>query len=331
VKRREFIAGLAGAAAWPAAAWAQQRRIPVIGWLHGQSPESMRVYIPAFQRGLAEFGFVEGGNVVVEHRWSEGRRERYEPLAAELVRRQVSAIVADTAAFARVAKAATQIIPIVFVGGRDPVEFGLVTSFNRPGGNLTGLSVFDPLIAKRLDLFQKLVPEAKSIAMFVGSSAAAPQYANADINDLQSAASILGVRALVLTIGYESVQKDVDEAFATVVDQSIGAILIGSFGVVLQPARDRIISLATRHKVPTMFPDRASASAGALSSYGPDLIGAWHQAGLYAGRILNGERAADLPVMQPTKFELVINMKTAKALGLTVPETLLATADEVIE
>jgi putative ABC transport system substrate-binding protein len=311
-------------------ATAQQRSVLEIGWLHGQSPDSMRDYIPAFQRGVAATGYLVGGDLTVEHRWAEGHRERYEPLAAELVRRQVSVIVADTSGVARVAKAATQIIPIVFVSTRDPVEFGLVASFNRPGGNLTGMHVFN-LLAKRLDLVHKLVPAAKTIAMLVAASATTPDYADENIGDFKSAASALGIRALVLNVGYEDVQRDINAVFATIADQNVNALLIGSFGVVLQPAQEQIISLATQHKIPTIFRDRVSAAAGALSSYGPDLVNAWRQAGLYVGRILKGEKPAELPVMQPTKFELVINLKTAKTLGLTVPETLLATADEVIQ
>jgi len=331
MRRREFIAGAGATFASPLGAKAQRSPMHVIGWLHGQSPETMRDYVPAFQRGLSEAGFAEGGNLVVEHHWAEGRRDRYNLLAAELVRRQVSAIVVDTAALARVAKAVTQVIPIIFVAGRDPVEFGLVASFNRPGGNVTGVHVFGNLIAKRLDLLQKLIPAAKAIAMFVASSAAAPQYAGTDISDFESAADDLGVRALVLNIGFESVQQDVDAAFARIVDQGVGAILIGSFGVVLQPARASIIALATRHKIPTMFSDRTSTVAGAFSSYGPDLISAWHEAGLYAGRVLRGERPADLPVIRPTKFELVINRQSARLLHIDIPPTLLAIADEVIE
>jgi putative tryptophan/tyrosine transport system substrate-binding protein len=289
-----------------------------------------RDYIPAFQRGMAAAGFLVGGDLAVEHRWAEGHRERYEPLAAELVRRQVSAIVADTSGVARVAKSATQIIPIIFVSTRDPVEFGLVASFNRPGGNLTGMHVFG-LLAKRLDLVHKLVPAAKTIAMLVAASAITPDYADENISDFKSAAGALGIRALILNIGYENVQRDVDAAFATIADQDVGALLVGSFGVVLQPAHEQIISLATQHKIPTIFRDRASAAAGALSSYGPDWVDAWYQAGLYAARILKGERPTDLPVLRPTKFEFVINLKTARTIGFDVPPNMLAVADEVLE
>jgi putative ABC transport system substrate-binding protein len=187
------------------------------------------------------------------------------------------------------------------------------------------------LLAKRLDLVHKLVPAAKTVAMLVAASATTPDYADENISDFKSAASALGIRALVLNVGYENVQRDVDAAFATIADQNVGALLIGSFGVVLQPAQEQIISLATRHKLPTIFRDRASAAAGALSSYGPDWVDAWYQAGLYAGRILGGERPTDLPVIQPTKFELVINLKTARTIGLDVPPNMLAVADEVLE
>ncbi len=331
MKRREFIVGL-GAAAWPLVATGQQTALPVVGWLHGQSPESVQDYIPAFQRGLADAGFIVGYDVVVEHRWAEGHVDRYDPLAAELVRRQVAAIVADTTVFAQAAKAATQTIPVVFVAGGDPIEFGLVASFNRPGGNLTGVVTLGPdLTAKRLDLLHKLVPAARTIAMLVGLTAGAPQYAAADTKGLQSAAGVLGVRALVLNIAIESPQRDVATAFTKLIEQQAGAILVSSNSVVMQPARDQIILLAARNGIPTMFVDRRSVAAGALSSYGPDLIGAQYQAGLYAGQILKGEKPADMPVVRPTKLELALNLKTAKALGLEIPPGILAIADEVIE
>jgi putative tryptophan/tyrosine transport system substrate-binding protein len=331
MRRREFIAGLGGAAAWPLAAQAQQPVLPIIGWLHGQSPESVQDVMPAFDRGLADVGFVDGRNVRIEHHWSEGRRDRYDPLTIELVRRRVAVIVTDTTTFAQLAKAATQTIPIVFVAGGDPVEFGLVASFNRPGGNLTGLAALGTeLTAKRLDLLHRLVPAAKTVAMLVASRS----LAQAEVRDLQSAANVLGVRALALKLEPENLQRDVAAAFTTVVEQQAGAILVGSAGVVLRPARDQIISLAARHAIPTMFIGSESTAAGALSSYGPDFRAfqaAMYQIGQYAGRILMGEKPADLPVFQPSKFEFAINLQTAKRIGLEVPPDLLAVADKVIE
>jgi putative ABC transport system substrate-binding protein len=326
IKRREFIAGLGSAAAWPLAARAQQAAMPVIGWLDGQSPEWLRERLPAFRRGLAETGYVEGRDVIVEYRWAENDNDRLSALAADLVRRHVAVIVAATTPSALTAKAATQTIPIVFTTGSDPVALGLVASLNRPTGNLTGLATLSGDIAtKRLALLHELVPAIASIAMLVNP--ANPSALQAETKDLQSAAHVLGVRVLVLNGGTES---DIAAAFATLVEQQVSALLI-SADAVFQTVDHQIISLAARYAIPTMFYGRASVAAGGLLSYGADVRDGFHQVGLYAGRILKGAKPADLPVVQSTKFELVINLKTAKALGLTIPETLLATADEVIE
>ncbi len=327
MKRREFMALLGGAAAaWPLVARAQQPAMPTIAWLDSQYREATREAIPAFQRGLAETGYVEGRNVIIEYHWAEGHHDRLQALAAELVRRQVAVIVASTTPSALTAKAATQTIPVVFRMGSDPVELGLVASFNRPGGNLTGVAdLAADITAKRLAVLHELVPAVASIAMLVNP--ANPYYAQAETRDLQSAAHSLGVRVLVLNGRTES---DIAAAFATLVDQQAGALLIGA-DTFFYAARDRIILLAAHYAIPTMFFESASVAAGGLLSYGPDLLGANHQVGLYAGRILRGEKPAEMPVLQPTKFELVINLQTAKALGLTVPPSLLARADEVIE
>jgi putative ABC transport system substrate-binding protein len=286
----------------------------------------MRDMVPAFFRGLLEMGFVEGRNVAIEHRWAEGQVDRRAALAADLVRRQVAVMVADTTGFAQVARDATQTIPVVFIAGGNPVDFGLVASFNRPGGNLTGVTVLGPdLSAKRLELLHRLVPAATSIAILAG--AAGSQYTKAETRDLQSAARILGVRVRVYNVSNEN---EIPTAFAALIEQQAGAVLMSS-NLIFRDARDQILSLAARYAVPTMFYDRAAPAAGGLSSYGPDNVNAYYLAGLYAGRILKGEKPTDLPVMQPTKFEFIINVKTAKALGLTIPETLLATADEVIQ
>jgi putative tryptophan/tyrosine transport system substrate-binding protein len=325
MRRREFIAGLGGAAAWPLAAGAQQPTMPVIGWLESRSPESEREGLPAFQQSLAETGYVEGRNVVVEYRWAENHNDRLPALAAGLVRRRVAVIVALGTSSALAAKAATQTIPIVFRVGVDPVEIGLVASFNRPGGNITGIAnLSGPIVSKRLALLHELIPAA-TIATLVNS--ANPSFAQIETRDLQAAADVLGVRMLVLNGG---TANDIAGAFATLVERQAGALLISADSRFMA-ARDQITSLAARYAIPTMFGDRTSAAAGGLLSYGNDFPDVNRQVGLYAGRILKGEKPADLPVVQPTKFELVINLKTAKALGLTIPETLLATADEVIQ
>jgi len=281
----------------------------------------------AFYQGLAEVGYAEGRNVAIEHRWAEGHAERRPALAADLVARQVAVIVVDTTGFAQIAKAATQTIPIVFAGaGADPVEFGLVASLNRPGGNVTGVALQGiDITGKRLDLLRKLVPSAGLIGAFVGE--ANTQFTRNETRELQSAARVLGERLLILNVATES---DVAAAFSVLIKQRAGALLISANNV-FRRARGQIISLAARHALPTMFWDSESVAAGALSSYGPDIGIAFRQAGLYAGRILKGEKPADLPVVQPTKFTLVINLKTAKILNLSVPPTLLALADEVIE
>jgi putative tryptophan/tyrosine transport system substrate-binding protein len=326
MRRREFIAGLGSAAAWPVVASGQQPALPVVGWLDGQSQESVQDRLPAFRKGLADTGYVEGRNVIVEFRWAENDNDRLSALATELVRRHVAVIVAATTSAALAAKAATQTIPIVFNMGSDPVALGLVTSLNRPTGNLTGVAILSADIAsKRLALLHEVVPSIASIAMLVNPGN--PNFFQAETKDLQSAARVLGVRVLVLNGRTES---DIAAAFATLVEQQVSALLISADSL-FYAARHQIMSLAARYAIPTMFFDSASVAAGGLLSYGPYFPRIDYQAGVFVGRILKGAKPADLPVMQPTKFELVINLKTAKALGLTIPETLLATADEVIQ
>jgi len=275
---------------------------------------------------LAETGYVEGRNVIVEYHWAENDNDRLSAFAAELVRRQVALIVTPTTSAALAARAATQTIPIVFDIGSDPVALGLVASLNRPAANLTGVvNLGSDIASKRLALLHELVPAIASIAMLVNP--ANPGYFQAETKDLQSAARVLGVRVLVLNGGTEA---EIATAFATLVEQQIGALLISGDSI-FYAAGHQIMSLAARYAIPTMFYDRASVAAGGLLSYGPDLRDVLRQVGLYAGRILKGEKPADLPVVQPTKFELTINLKTAKTLGLMIPETLLATADQVIE
>jgi putative tryptophan/tyrosine transport system substrate-binding protein len=327
MQRRTVIAGLAGVATLPLAARAQQPTMPVIGWLHAESPEAMRDVIAAFEQGLAESGYVEGRNVAVEYRSAGGHFDRLPTLAADLVRRQVAVLVTPSSTPAALAaKAATQTIPIVFLVGANPIESGLVQSFNRPGGNLTGIAArSDDIAAKRIDLLHKLVPMAASIAMLVNP--ANSYITQVETRDVPSASRVLGVRVLLLNAETES---DIAAAFATLIEHGIRALLIGSDAFFVT-ARDQIISLAARYAMPTQFYNSADVAAGGLMSYAPDFPGMFRQAGLYTGRILKGERPADLPVVQPTKFELAINLKTANTLGLSVPPTLLALADRVIE
>jgi putative ABC transport system substrate-binding protein len=328
MRRRDFIAGLGSvAAALPVRAQAQKASPPIIGWLHAYSLEAQHAFMPAFHQGLAEIGFIEGRNVTMEHLWDEGNYDRRPTLAAELVRRQVSVIVTDTTFSTEVAKAATRTIPIVMaMAGGNPVEFGVVESLNHPGGNVTGVAMLGiDVTSKRLQLMSQLVPSAGLIAALVGPKGRL--FTEAETRNLQSAARVLGVPVLILNVGTES---DIAAAFETLTAQKAGALLL-SVSVRFQQAREHIVALAAQHMMPTMFWDDVAVAAGALASYGPDFPSGYHQAGLYVGRILKGEKPADLPVVQPTKFEFVINLKTAKALGLIVPPTLLAIADKVIE
>jgi putative tryptophan/tyrosine transport system substrate-binding protein len=326
MRRRDFIAGLGAGAAWLAAARAQQSAMPAIGWLDWRLPGAPRNFIDAFLSGLAEMGFAEGRNVAMEYRYAEDHAERLPILAAELVRRNVALIAAPSAQSATAARAATRTIPIVFTAGSDPIEIGLVPSLNRPGGNVTGVNIMAIDIAgKRLDLLRKLVPTAEAIALLSGTPNS--NYTRAEIRDVQSAAAVLGVRLLVLNAAFA---HEIEAAFATLVAQRVGALLIGA-STLLDAARGQIIVLAARHAIPTMFFYSPAVEEGGLLSYGSDVAEALRQAGVYAGRILKGEKPGELPVARSIKFELVINLKTAKALGLTIPETLLATADEVIQ
>ena len=319
MKRRQFIAGLGSAAAWPVVARAQQPAVPVIGWLTRIPSERA-----PFARGLAATGYVLGRNVTMESR--QGGIDRLPALAADLVRRHVTVIVASGTGAARAAKVATQTIPVVFGMASDPVEAGLVASLNRPSGNLTGFaSMSGEIAAKRFELLHKLVPAADSIAM-LAREASGP-IAQVEVRAMQSAARVLGVRLLVL---YAATESEVATAFATIVEQRAGALLIAP-SVISPSVSDQVISLAGRYAVPTLFLARNGAVSGGLASYGAEGSELTRQSAVYTGRVLKGEKPADLPVMQATKFEFVINLKTAKALGLTIPETLLATADEVIQ
>ena len=327
MRRRDFIRVIVGmAAAWPIAARAQQPAMPVIGFLSSRSPGESADVVTAFRRGLSETGFVEGQNLVIAFRWAEGRYEQLRDLAAELVGMHVAVLLAAGGPpSALAAKAATSTIPIVFSSVYDPVQIGLVASLNRPGGNVTGMSsVASEMVAKSGQLLKELVPTAAVIAYLVN-----PSNPSAEIYSKEAAtvASALGIRAHVLNA---STEQGLDEAFA-----SLGGLGAGGLVVPAEPfftsQRDRMVALAARYAIAMIATLREYVVAGGLMSYGPSLPDSYRQAGIYVGRILKGEKPADLPVMQPTKFELVINLKTAKALGLQIPDRLLALADEVIE
>ena len=326
MRRREFITLIAGASAWPLAARAQQPGgMPVIGYFSGRSPETEAPLRTPFLKALETAGFAAGRNVAIEYRFAEGRLERFPVLAAELVRRQVAMLVATDHGSALAAKAATATIPIVFASGLDPVQLGLVSSFNRPGGNATGVSVFtSELGPKRLGLVRELLPQPGTIAFFVNPKSATTPF---QITEMQAAAQAVGQPLLVFNADTE---EQVDKAFAAMAERNVAAILYGA-GVFFQVVSERLVALAARYRIPALYEWREFVTAGGLMSYSTDRTEFGLQAGMYAGRILKGEKPAELPVVQPAKFELVINLKTAKALGLTIPPSLLARADEVIE
>jgi putative tryptophan/tyrosine transport system substrate-binding protein len=326
MKRREFIAGLGGTVGWPLLVAAQQQTKPVIAWLDVRPGEPLGEYVEGFRRGLAEVSFSQGRDVTIEYHTTDGHPERLSALAADLVRRRPAAIIAATGTSASAAKAATRDIPIIFITGTDPVEFGLVASLNRPGGNLTGIVGLAGKIAeKRLELLHKAVPAAEAIAFLVGP--ADVPLSQEETRSMQTAARTLGLRLLIFNI---TTDTEIERVFTMLVEHQISAVVVGG-GVIVAAKRDQILSHAAHFELPTMFYNSHEARQGALLSYGPDLIETARQMGAYTGRILKGEKPADLPVIQPTKFEFVINLKTAKALGLNLPPTLLAIADEVVE
>jgi putative tryptophan/tyrosine transport system substrate-binding protein len=329
MKRREFISLIGGAAtAWPLGARAQQAATPVIGFLNSGSPGERTHLVAAFHQGLGETAYVDGRNVTIEYRWAQGRYDRLPALADELVRQQAAVITAtgDTVS-PRAAKAATTTIPIIFVMGGDPVAAGLVPSFNRPGGNITGVSLvasaLAELVAKQLELLHELAPKAAVVGILLNPRPSS----EVDLSQLQSVARSKGLELVVLRANTD---RDIEAAFAALVQKHAEALLIEP-DVFFLDRREQLVALAARHAIPAVYSRREYAAIGGLMSYGTSLADAYRQAGIYTGRVLKGEKPADLPVLQPTKFELVINLKTAKALGLTVPNTLLVSADEVIE
>jgi putative tryptophan/tyrosine transport system substrate-binding protein len=326
LKRREFVTLLGGAAVWPVVARAQQVAMPVVGVLWTAGPLQRPENKAAFIRGLAETGYIEGRNVAIEYRWANNEPDRLPELAADLVRRGVAVIAAPgSTPAALAAKAATSTIPIAFSMGRDPVQVGAVASLTRPGGNITGFSEMNTeVVPKRLGLLHALVPKAARIAMLFD-----PRIAGADgsIKEAQDASATIGLPIEILTA---TTKDEIDAALATLAQKRVDALYVSGGGLLLT-GRAQIIAFTARHAIPAIYDNREFMDAGGLMSYGSNVADSFRQAGIYTGRILKGEKPADMPVQQPTKFELVINLKTAKALGLTIPPSLLAIADEVIE
>jgi len=330
MKRREFITLLgSAAAAWPLAALAQQPAMPVVGFLNAASPDLFAHVVRAFHLGLSETGYVEGRNVAIEYRWAENQYDRLPELAAELVRRRVSVITTGSSTLAALAaKAATTTLPIVFLMGADPVRFGLVASLNRPGGNLTGITTLNlEMTPKRLQVLRELLPTTTIMAVLVNPTNA-PATVETEVRQVQAAAHTLGLQ--MVHVLQASTERDLDSAFSTLIQRRAGGLVI-SADTFFSGKSVELAALASRHAVPTISPYRDFVTAGGLMSYGGSVTELYRLAGVYTGRILKGEQPADLPVQQVTKVQLAINLKTAKALGLTVPTSLIGRADEIIE
>ncbi len=327
MRRRDFITLLGGAAAsWPLAGRAQQQPMPVIGFLNSASPQPWENFVAGFRAGLKEVGYIDGQNVTIEFRWAEGHYDRLPEMAADLVRRKVAVLVSTGGTpSVMAAKVATSTIPIVFTTGGDPIQLGIVTSLSHPGGNITGVNLFlAAMESKRLGLLRALVPGVQLIAVLLNPNRADHAH---QMREVQEPAAAIGQQIHILLASNES---DIDAAFATAVQLRAGAMLVGA-DPFFNSRRNKIIGLAARHTIPTIYEGREHALAGGLISYGTNTRDGYRQAGVYAGRILKGEKPGDLPVVQSTKFELVINLKTAKALGIEVPPSLSAEADEIIE
>jgi len=325
IRRRELIAALGGAAGWPLVANAQQPAMAVVGFLHSASPEPYAQLVAALRSGLAQTGYVENRNVAIEFRWAQNQHDRLQALATDLTRRQVSVIAACGPAAAQAAKAATASIPVAFIVGADPVRLGLVTSLNRPGGNLTGVSfLINDLAPKQLEQLRELIPKAKSIGLLVNPDNPSTET---DTNEVQRAARALGLELFVLAARTES---NIAAAFATLKQKQAGGLVVVSDASMFD-RRALIAALAARHAVPTIYPLRDFAAAGGLMSYGSSIAEAYRQQGIFVGELLKGAKPADLPVQQSTKVELVINLGTARSLGLEIPMSILMRIDEVIE
>jgi putative tryptophan/tyrosine transport system substrate-binding protein len=325
MRRRDLIALISGVAAgWPFAARGQQATMPVIGFLSSRSANDSELHVAAFRQALGEVGFVDGQTVAIDYRWADGQYDRLSEMAGDLVGRQVSVIFAGGAA-AHVAKAATTTIPIVFLSGEDPVTFGLVASLNKPGGNVTGVTTFNAVVgSKRVELLHELVPDAAMLALLVN-----PRYpsAESEIREMQAAAHAVGRNLIVLNA---STEGEIDAAFAELVRRRVAGLIVTGDPFFVS-RRDKLVALAARYVVPTIYVQREFALAGGLISYGTNLSDAYRQVGVYVSHILKGAKPGDLPVVRPTKFDFVINLKAAKVLGLTIPPSVLAIADEVIE
>jgi len=325
MRRRDFLATLGSAAAWPLAARAQQSAVPVIGYLDQGTQEAAASFVAAFRRGLSQAGYVEGRDFAIEFRWAENDPDRLPELAADLVRHRVSLIAASESTIAtRAAKSATTTIPIIFVAGLDPVESGLVASLNRPGGNATGIVHMNAALGpKRLGLLHELLPNAAPIAVLT-------QIDDSNSTSLKELRTAAAATNLTIEFFLARSNSEIDGAFADIVERGVKAVLVNP-SPLLTTRRVQIVTLATRHALPAVYPWREDAAAGGLMSYGPSITDQFRQAGLYSARVLKGEKPADLPVMRATRFEFVINLQTARTLGIAVPTTLLALADEVIE